>query len=112
MQDQQELQKQQLLQTTLHLASLVSSAIQSSNIKSSDGKSVTAPSNGNNTEATIQSHETQVNLLTGEIRDLRTTINLRGITLKQLNAQLVNAFESNGVEVSKTAKELKLPPKP
>jgi len=113
-QDKQELQKQEFLQTTLHLASLVSSAIQSSSMKSSDGKSVGALSSGDHNagQITIQSYEKQINLLTGEMRELNTTIDLRGVTLRHLNEQLMNAFQKDGVEVPDSFKHIALPPKP
>ena len=113
-QDKRELQKQEFLQTTLHLASFVLSAIQSNSMKSLDGKSVSATSSGDHDagQITIQSHEKQINLLTGEMRDLNTTIDLRGVNLRHLNEQLVNAFQKDGVEVPDSLKHITLPPKP
>jgi hypothetical protein len=45
----------------------------------------------------IEYHEKQVDFLTGEIREWKVQIELRGATVQRLSDQLVKSFHDNGV---------------
>jgi hypothetical protein len=116
-QKEQELREQQQSLQTLQMISrignVVSSAIKTGELASSNQNkpSVSAPSTSSQdaSKLMIEYHERRIHSLTGDIYEWGQKLELRGESLKQINERLVNTFQSNGIQ---TDPKLVLPSKP
>jgi hypothetical protein len=119
-QKEQELRDQQqslrTLQMISRIGSVISSAIQAGELKSANHNNAgvsAAPSGGQDaTKVMIEYHEKRIDSLTGDIYEWGQKMDLRGASLRQVNDQLVKAFQNNGITIPDSDQKLALPLRP